>query len=66
MNYDYTKSLEELFKMFIVLAKSNGMDVQLHDKVAQYFDNVDTQAAFILFTGAYWMGIKDADKERWS
>lgn len=59
------KTLEQLFKIFIISAESNGMDVQLHDKVEQYFDNVDTQAAFVLFTGAYWLGIKDADKQHW-
>lgn len=62
---DQTKSSEELFDFFLEKANSVGLDTALHPTVERYFDNLDTQGAWMLFGRAYWMGVKDADRERW-
>lgn len=62
---DLVKPLEEQFNIFCSMAVDYGMDLELHDNIPQYFENLQTQAAFVLFTRAYWLGIRDADKEHW-
>lgn len=59
---DTIKSMEELFTIFLEKAESVGMDITLHKTVEMYFENLDVQGAWMLFTRGYWLGISDADK----
>lgn len=63
------KSHEEQFQTFLPIAQSWGMDVTLIDAVQyptldKYFQDLNTQTSWMMFTNAYWKGVLDADTER--
>lgn len=60
------KTDDEQFKEFLKIAPNLGLDITLHSSIGYYFQDLETQAAYILFTRAYWMGVMDSDKEKYS
>lgn len=58
------KSHEDQFQTFLSLAQSWGMDVTLHVTLDKYFQDLNTQSCWMMFTNAYWKGVLDADTER--
>lgn len=63
------KSHEDQFQTFLSLAQSWGMDVTLMDvfqypTLDKYFQDLNTQSCWMMFTNAYWKGVMDADTER--
>lgn len=58
------KSNEQQFQIFLSLAQSWGMDVELHPTLDKFFQNHSTQDCWMMFTNAYWKGVFDADTER--
>lgn len=58
------KSHEEQFETFLSLAHSWGMDTTLHPTLDKYFQDLNTQSCWMMFTNAYWKGVTDADTER--
>jgi hypothetical protein len=63
------KSHEDQFQTFVSLAQSWGMDttlmnVKLHPTLDKYFQDLNTQTSWMMFTNAYWKGVIDADTER--
>lgn len=60
-----TKSMEELFTIFLKKAESVGLDITLHPTVEMYFESLDTQGAWMLWGRAYWLGVEDADKQHY-
>jgi hypothetical protein len=59
------KSLEQQFDSFLSLAKDFCLDTTQSKTIPMYFENLDVQAAWCMYTRAYWAGVTDADKERW-
>lgn len=59
------KSLEQQFEIFLKLAKDFCLDTTQSKTIPMCFENLETQAAWYVYTRAYWLGVTDADKERW-
>lgn len=55
------ETLDQQLQVFLPKAKELMMDVTLRTKLS--FESNDTQAAFNLFSQAYWMGANHATKE---
>lgn len=53
------KSLEEQFALFTEIANSIGMDTTPHCRIPLHFGDNDTTNAWVIYTRAYWEGIKD-------
>lgn len=53
------KPLEELFDLFLVQANKVGLCTKLWPTINMYFENPETQSAWMLWTKAYMIGIKD-------
>lgn len=58
------KSHEDQFDSFLSLAQSWGMNTELYPHLDRYFEDFNTQTAWMMFTNAYWKGVLDADTER--
>jgi hypothetical protein len=58
------KSHEEQFQTFLSLAHSWGMNIELYPGLDKYFQDLNTQTSWMMFTNAYWKGVMDADTER--
>lgn len=53
------KTPEELFTLFVEAANKVGLDTTLWPTMNNYFENLDTQGAWMLWTRAYMLGVKD-------
>ena len=58
------KSHEDQFNSFISIAQSWGMNTELYPGLDKYFQDLNTQTAWMMYTKGYWSGVFDTDAER--